>query len=264
MLMLAGAAVACLASAPRGAAETNPELTFQVRIPALAADSGPVTPNPDPGLVAVLHLGTGLHGGLVAYGEVANGTAGAIAGITVTATARSRAGVLLSTRTVEALTPVIGTGSTGLFRVAFPGVTDGDAVVTVKVASFARAVEAPPPVEPGAEVTGPTPLVVLVVDPVTKELITTYSTTISVLKGSVKNVSAAPVGRIRAMVALYDHSGNVAFIVDATNISVNFQPPGPVVLAPGQTGTFEATIDNTEYLAIPGPVVARAFVSAGN
>ena len=82
------------------------------------------------------------------------------------------------------------------------------------------------------------------------------------LSGAVTNTGPVSLTNIEVSVALYDGDGNVALVLQASTVSVPFEPAEGAKLRPGQTGTFAAQVATAELLAIAGSVRVVCFVNA--
>lgn len=254
------ALAALLPAAARLATATSPGSAgpFRLTLPALAADSAESA-----GTVTAGNMAVSVNGGLLVYGEVHNGLATAITGVSVTVSALGPGAVVRDTRTVAALTGEIAAGGTGLFDVLFPSITDAATAVSASVTTYQA--EAAPLVAGalGAALGQAHPLQVVTVDPDTKLVVTHDSPDVSVVDGTVTNRSSRSFTAVDVFVAFYDGAGRLAFVVHASPLVVPGQPTdAPAVLGPGQVGAFTVQYRNADYLALSGQARAVAFLDA--
>ena len=240
---------------------------YRITIPNLASE--PVQPNipratgdPAAGLVVISHVGTAVLGSLTAFGEIQNDSDFVATNAVVSGTAVSAAGATLGMTSVSALTTQIAAHGTGLFQIAFVGVTDASVRVTVGIESFTTTAGAVASLGVTVTAGGPRPLELVTYDPKTHERIVTNSETSSVLNGTITNGGPYALGEIDVLIAFYDVAGRVALIIHAGPIATAFPAPGPAKLLAGRSGTFTAHLANADYLSIAGPVTTAGFVNA--
>ncbi len=224
-------------------------LPYRMSIPGIAVDSGETGP------VTAGHVSARNDGSLVVTGDVTNGTSVPISNVQLLV--HATVGGQAVTRSASALVTRIAPGSTSPFNVTFalPGDLTG---ITVEVVGFDRSYEAPAATFAFA---GPYPFQVGPPDPKTGKI--PYSTVLEQLKGQVTNRSGRPISAIDIVVAIYDGSGNVAWVGTGAELQVPFEVPGGIQqLEDGQTGTFIVGLPIGLLNSVPGQSSIRGFLNA--
>lgn len=228
------------------AADTLP---YRMLVPGIAVDAGST------GVLSAGHLSATNDGGLVVTGDVTNGTSGAVSNVRLLV--HATVGGQAVTRETTALVARIAPGAVSPFsaRFSLPGETAG---VTVEVLGFESAGAAPAATFAFA---GPYGFQIGPPDP--KTGVIPYLTVLEQLRGQVTNRTGRPLQSIDIVVAIYDGSGNVAWVGGGAELQVPFEVAGGVQqLEDGQTGTFIVGVPIGLLGSISGHATIRGFVNA--
>lgn len=242
-------------SARTDASPTSALANFHAFIPGIASDSGgtaqPSTPSP---LVSVQNVSTWVPGGLWVYGEVHNGLSTTISNVTVTATGLDSNGAVVISRTAPIAIDQVGAGSNGPFRILLAGALDPTYTFQTAVAGYQ--ISATPSLNDQLTDTaaGPRPWEIQTPDTVNHKLITTVSTDLEAIDGTITNNSAQTITSPSVFVAIYDGSGKLAMTSSTSAVSAQYQDTGTVALSPGGTGSYTVTVPIPDYYQIHGPV----------